>query len=60
MLIRLGISDESSSDKHWDSPVQAMCHTLVIADQLLTMLKEERAKVDRPFLRCCRKRLIIL
>jgi hypothetical protein len=45
MLIRLGICDESSYDKHWDSSVRAMRHTSVIANQLLTMLKEERTKV---------------
>jgi hypothetical protein len=49
MLIRLGISDESSYDKHWDSSVRAMRHTSVIADHLLTMLKEERTKVIAPF-----------
>jgi hypothetical protein len=49
MLIRLGIVDESSTDKHWESSVRAMRHTSVIADQLYTMLREERTKVIAPF-----------
>jgi hypothetical protein len=49
-LIWVGIADESSLDKHWDSSVRAMRHTSAIADQLLTMLKDERAKVGWVFL----------
>jgi hypothetical protein len=44
-LIRLGITDGAASDKHWESSTRAMRHTSAVADQLLTILKEERAKV---------------
>jgi hypothetical protein len=48
-LIRLGISNESTEDKHWDLSVRVMRHTSVVADQLLTMLKEECTKVGWVF-----------
>jgi hypothetical protein len=48
-LIHLGISDKSTKDKHWDSSVRAMRHMLAVANQLLTMLKDEHAKVGWVF-----------
>jgi hypothetical protein len=49
-LIRVGIADESSLDRKWDLSVRAMRHMSAIADQLLTMLKDERTKVGWVFL----------
>jgi hypothetical protein len=49
-LIQLGITDGIPSDKHWELSTRAMRHTSAVADQLLTMLKEERTKVGLVFL----------
>jgi hypothetical protein len=49
-LIWLGITNGGSNNKHWESSTRAMQHTSVVADQLLTMLKEEHTKVGLVFL----------
>jgi hypothetical protein len=44
-LIWLGITDGIFNVKHWELSTRAMRQMSAVADQLLTMLKEERTKV---------------